>query len=628
MAVLARLLLGIGLAAASAVLAIWRPTPLAALDLRVFDALVRADTRVSAPAHTAVITIDEVSMARFGQWPWPRDIMATLVERLHQNGATAVALDVLFAETERHTGDGDARLAQALARHPSVVGHTIVFDPNATAEGCVLHPLALVERQRGAWPPSDGVLHGSGAICTLPALSRAAGASGFINVAADPDGLLRRVPLLLRLGNDIYPGLALAAARRATGSGPVVLDARADGSITLTIGTRSVVLDARGRLLVHRSGPWPHISAVDVIEGRVPSSAVEGRVAFVGATAAGLRDLTATARDTAVPGVEIHAALAETLLGAAGYAPPEWAALAEVAAAVIVSLLLAIIATRRGLLAATIAAALLGWLLWWSAGALLRTGTVVSPTWALAAAVITLAGEGIARLDRERRRADRERRHRENAQRLIVQALTTLTETRDVATGLHARRTQEYTRLLATALARRAPFRRELSDDRVVLLATLAPLHDIGKVGVADAVLRKPGLLTPEEQAEMRRHPDLGYDSLLRAEELAGVHDDEVMALAKEIVRTHHERWDGSGYPRGLRASDIPLSGRIVAVVDTYDAMVSGRTYQDALPHEEAVALITQRRGTHFDPEIVDAFLDVADTFRTVEPHTGAPPNA
>jgi putative two-component system response regulator len=177
--------------------------------------------------------------------------------------------------------------------------------------------------------------------------------------------------------------------------------------------------------------------------------------------------------------------------------------------------------------------------------------------------------------------------------------------------------------MLAAALARHPAYRRELTPDRVALIATLAPLHDIGKVGIPDAVLRKPGSLTPEEYAEIQRHPRLGHDSLLKAEALAGVHDDEVIALAKEIVYTHHERWDGAGYPRGLRGTEIPLSGRLVALVDTYDALVSDRAYQEAVTHEHAVQAIRGGSGRHFDPDIVEAFLSIEDRIRAVASSTG-----
>jgi putative two-component system response regulator len=173
-------------------------------------------------------------------------------------------------------------------------------------------------------------------------------------------------------------------------------------------------------------------------------------------------------------------------------------------------------------------------------------------------------------------------------------------------------------RFLAGELARQPEYEKWLTQERIELLSSLAPLHDIGKVGVADRILSKPGALTDAELAEIRKHPVLGRDVIDRAQaEMGGTHDvDGVLELAKEIVYTHHEKWDGTGYPQGLRGEKIPVSGRLMAVVDVYDATVTARRYHSAMSHDHAVKVITQGRGTHFDPAIVDAFLAIASQFR------------
>lgn len=604
-------------------LSIVRPGPLPAADWLLYDALLRTDGRATAQGRTAIVAIDESSLARVGQWPWSREVLARLVVRLREMGASAIAFDALFAEPGRAEAAGDTQLAAALAEAPAVLGHGFVFDGAPSPAPCVLHPVQLVERQRGEEPPRAGLFEATRGICALPALGSAAPASGFINVTPDPDGLLRRVPLLVRYEGAVYPSLPLAAVRLALGGGPVVLDARADGSLALTVGRRSVGLDARGRMLVRPPSMLSHelIPAIDILEQRASAGRVRGRVVFVGATALGLRDSVSTATARGVPGVLVHAVAAETLLGAPAVERSELAPLAEVGAALAFALVVSLGAARYGLLTAALLLALTAGATWLGVQVLLaRTGAYVSPLWGWMAGATALLVHGTISLWSERRRANLERRRRADAQRLIVQALTTLTETRDVETGRHARRTQELTRLLATVLARRPPYRTTLDPHRIALISTLAPLHDIGKVGVSDAVLRKPGVLTADERDEMRRHPGLGYDSLLKAEALAGVHDDEVLAVAKDIVYTHHERWDGSGYPRGVRGAAIPVSGRLVALVDTYDAMVSPRTYSAGMSHDAAVAAIARERGRHFDPDIVDAFLDVHEQFRAVAP--------
>jgi putative two-component system response regulator len=194
----------------------------------------------------------------------------------------------------------------------------------------------------------------------------------------------------------------------------------------------------------------------------------------------------------------------------------------------------------------------------------------------------------------------------------MIEALLSLTETRDTETGKHSRRTSQYARLLATELAKHEAYRDYLTSDRIHLLASLAPLHDIGKVGVPDAVLNKPGALTPEELAEMRRHPVYGREVILRAEKEAGIKDDAILAMAKEIVYTHHEKWDGTGYPQGLKGPDIPVPGRVMALVDVYDACTTRSLYRAPMSHDQVIQFILQGKGSHFDPAVVEAFLEIA----------------
>ncbi|KJS77797.1 HD-GYP domain-containing protein, partial [Desulfosporosinus sp. BICA1-9] len=146
-----------------------------------------------------------------------------------------------------------------------------------------------------------------------------------------------------------------------------------------------------------------------------------------------------------------------------------------------------------------------------------------------------------------------------------------------------------------------------LTNDYIELLYQSAPLHDIGKVGVRDSILLKPGRLTEEEFEEMKKHTIYGGESLMVGIKELG--EDSFLTLAKEIALTHHERWDGTGYPRGLSQTEIPISGRLMALSDVYDALISKRVYKNALPHDEARNIILEGRGTHFDPDIVDAFI-------------------
>lgn len=199
-------------------------------------------------------------------------------------------------------------------------------------------------------------------------------------------------------------------------------------------------------------------------------------------------------------------------------------------------------------------------------------------------------------------------------QDVTILAMASLAETRDNETGNHIRRTQHYVKALAEALRQQPKFAAELDDYTITMLFKSAPLHDIGKVGIPDRILLKPGRYEPEEFAIMQRHPTLGLLAIEHAEQSLCMSVD-FLNMAKEIAYGHHEKWDGSGYPQGLAGEAIPLSARLMALADVYDALISRRVYKEGMPHQQAAEIIAQGRGSHFDPDMVDAFFQIEQTF-------------
>jgi len=200
-------------------------------------------------------------------------------------------------------------------------------------------------------------------------------------------------------------------------------------------------------------------------------------------------------------------------------------------------------------------------------------------------------------------------------QDVTIQAMASLAETRDNETGNHICRTQHYVRVLAKRLADHPRFASYLQQNNMIeTLFKSAPLHDIGKVGIPDSILLKPGKLTYEEFEVMKTHASLGHDSIARAERLLG-HAADFLVCAKEISLSHHEKWDGSGYPQGLSGDAIPVSARLMALADVYDAMICRRVYKPGIPHEVVRDTIIEGRMRHFDPDVVDAFLAEEDKF-------------
>jgi putative two-component system response regulator len=193
-------------------------------------------------------------------------------------------------------------------------------------------------------------------------------------------------------------------------------------------------------------------------------------------------------------------------------------------------------------------------------------------------------------------------------QDVTILTMASLAETRDNDTGNHILRTQWYVKLLADHLRHHPRFEAELTPAYIDVLFKSAPLHDIGKVGIPDRILLKPGRFGPDEWEVMKTHCALGRNAILHAEQRLGV-DVPFLSCAKEIAYSHQEKWDGSGYPEGLAGDAIPLSARLMAVADVYDALISRRVYKEAMPHAQAVALMREGRGSHFDPDILDAFV-------------------
>lgn len=202
-------------------------------------------------------------------------------------------------------------------------------------------------------------------------------------------------------------------------------------------------------------------------------------------------------------------------------------------------------------------------------------------------------------------------------QDVTIRIMTSLAESRDNETGNHIRRTQNYVKNLALGLRASGKHEDLLSSDYIDILYKSAPLHDIGKVGIPDRILLKPGPLDAHEWSIMKTHATLGRDSIERAERDMGL-TVEFLTVAKDIAFCHHEKWDGSGYPQGLIGEKIPLSARLMAVADVYDALISRRVYKDPMSHEAAVSIIAKARASHFDPDVVDIFIESESAFKLI----------
>lgn len=534
----------------------------------------RFGLRDSAPRDDlVVVAIDDATIGELGVWPFSRRRHARVVRRLAAAGAELIVYDVQFTEPSP-----DPRADRAL------------YDALGDAGGAILATSIADSKGR------TNVLGGDR---RLRAIRSVAASSALPD---DSAGVIRRYEFTagpLRT-------LATVAEQRLTGGRLTRADFDADGLAWI---------DFRGG-----PGSIPTLSFADVHSGRVDPALLRDRIVVVGASAPTLQDLhpTSTSPRTQMAGAEIQAyAIATALEGNPVRSAPGWLVWVLIAG---VSCGVGLVHRRRGAITALLSTVVLGPLLAVGAYALFAWEgllvPVVAPLLALVLAGFGSTVVGAVTEARERRRVARYSRELEAevgrrtraleiAQMEAVVRLARAAESRDETTGEHLERMSSLAHRLALAMG--------YSAAEAATLRHAALLHDVGKISLPDAILRKPGRLTAAERTVMQRH------TLDGAALLSGS-ASPLLQMAERIARTHHERWDGGGYPAGLAGEAIPLEGRICAICDVFDALMSRRPYKEAWPLADALALIERESGGHFDPAVVSAFLPLVQGVRDEAP--------
>lgn len=614
--------------------------PLAPLDHQALDAFVRAAAPDAPDNRVVVVDIDEISLSAVGQWPWPRYRVAALIEKIAAHHPAAIGLDVLFSEPDRASlvniqetfkrdfgvdvavsgvpdglRDNDGYLGFVIGRHDVVASNYFYFDHFNKAAAQPRSGIAIDgDAASLALPGATGVLVNTEVI---DAQTRR---TGFINNQLDDDGILRRVPLLIRHDGAVYPNLTLATVMKAAGADRVTIGADDHGPI-LAFGTHRIPIDDGGyAILRFAGGPQQYraLSAVDVLNDRFDAADVAGKIVYIGSSAVGLNDVHNTAVAPHFPGLKIHAVASANLLDDRFVRVPRWSAAANAIACVIVGIAVAALFAFaweiHWVVLGTLCAVGLAVLA--SLFAFMRADLFVGPAAPLVTAVVLFVELSVARFAIEKRRASLWLRQLQNARQVTIESMASVAETRDPETGAHIKRTQHYVKAIAEELRRSGLHTGTLTDEYIDLLFLSAPLHDIGKVGVPDHILLKPGRLTPDEFEIMKQHAEFGRKIILSSSK--NIEGNNFLALAGEIAASHHEKWDGSGYPLGLAGEAIPLSGRIMATADVYDALISRRCYKEPFSHEHAVSLMREANGKIFDPAVLAAFFRIEDQIRAI----------
>jgi CHASE2 domain-containing sensor protein len=492
-------------------------------------------------------------------WPFKRSRHAEVIDQLRRAGAKTIVYDVQF--TEPTENKEDLALFDAVARKPGTVLAATEVDENGDTK----------------------VLGGAENTDAAKALV------GMANLPTDTGGVIRKY--YEKVGD--LPSLAVQAVRSATGKVPT------------RFHDDEAWIDYQG---VPES--FPTLSFIDVEKGRFDPADVRGKIVVVGASAPSLQDRHATPMShELMAGPEVRANAIWTALNDNPLAPaPLWLGIVIV---LLGGLMPAVFAARARLVLAVAAslalAAIYALIVYfaWGAGLILP---LTAPLTALAVATITAIVASYALANWERARVAQlnevlEERVRERTAELrstqldVVHRLGQAAEARDGETGLHIQRIGHLSRALGMAHG--------MSVSEADLLQQASAMHDVGKIGIPDRILLKPGRLEQSERTLMQTHTTIGAGILSGS-------TSPLLQMAEEIALTHHERFDGSGYPNGLRGEEIPLPGRICAIVDVFDALMSARTYKDAWTLDAALDELRDGRGTHFDPDLLDEFIELA----------------
>lgn len=604
------------------------------LDYFFYDRLAKTFPLPPPASHRiAIVDIDDISLASAGQWPWPRYRIARLLAELSAARPRAMAMDILFPEPDRLSlkkvadqfkqdfnislpldgvpaslMDNDGFFGHILNQTRTVGARYFYFDHLTKNEVCKGFNYTIPTHDSLSRIPTA-----QGALCNTPPLETRLSGAGFINNQYDADGLLRKTPMLIRHHHTLFPHLALSLlmaeqgiTRLETGEdrfGPVIQA----GEITIPVTSQG---------LAHMrfsggAGQFPYISAVDILSGNFDRALIRDNTILIGSSAVGLRDIHPTVLDPHFPGIEVSAVLLDNMYRQGFIRIPEQAPSAAGFAVLLVGITMALVfyyrPTPRALVLGTVAWCLI--LVLTAALLFTRFSIFLSPALPLLMAGFFFALLTFVRFAAEKQAAYNWFRKLSAAQQLTMQIMVDMVETRDPETGEHIVRTQHYARAVAEQLRRTGYFTDILTDPYIHTLFLSVPLHDIGKVGIPDHILLKPARLTDSEFRHMKLHATHGKAILHQAAKK--IQGSNYLAMGEDIAATHHEKWDGTGYPRGLAGEEIPLSGRIMAIADVYDALISRRCYKPPFSHEKAMGIILEEKGKLFDPTIVEAFVAI-----------------
>ncbi len=602
------------------------------LDYQIYD-LIKPKLNLDRSNSVVVVEIDEKSLEVFGQWPWSRILVAKLAQEILLSKPAAFGMDVIFSEKDRtslseiknfykdslnldlNTSkipapllDNDKILASSLEAGNSVLA---VFASNIPRNKTCSKLTTI--KSNLIFENIDKI---DDLICSYEPLNALTKANGFINARAFSDGVLRYTNLFFYYKNSLIPSFSVAMLMQVDPNLTLLKDEKNRG-LKVKFLEKEVKLNDEAKALneIYPKNKFKTFSASDVLLERVDKSEFSGKFVLFGATALGLNDHFVSSGGRIRSGIFYHASLIENFLTNSLVSQPNFYKDLNFYLSVLVLILLAFVIVRYGYLPSFFVFVLLTVIAFVSAEIKLKSGVYISIGYIIIPVFIiflffTLSMGFYSFWEKRSFLKELEEAHSS-----AIDSMITVVEGKDRETGGHILRTREYVRVLAEYLRKKGIY--NFSPTFIKVLCQAVPLHDIGKVAIPDNILNKNGSLDEKEWEIMKKHVIYGKEIIQKAE-MRSSGKNLFLNAAINIAYTHHEKWDGSGYPQGLKEDEIPIEGRLMAIADVYDALISKRVYKEKFNYEKAENMIINESGTHFDPTLIKAFIDLKSEFRKI----------
>ena len=580
-------------------------------------------------SNCVIVDIDERSINTLGQWPWSRIILANLIEKINTAYPAAIGINILFPDKDRTSPDSFKQfyrdffhLDTKIINIPKTLEDNDKIFANAIKKtdavlSVYMHEKAFLYKNnqeiyysKHDFSPIKTSLKARSVLYNYPILQKSTDNFGFVNASSDKDGIFRRMPLFIQYQDHLFPSFALAILLTLDNAKPISAN-------SFSILGHIVKMDKKSNVLLNPKTLFvPKIPAVDILSDKADLKKLKGKIVLISSSASGLNRSFLTSNHNNISAANIHAKLIDNILNDTLLFQPQIYKDINTFIALVLSLLMLIFLYKQWyirllfLFFSTIMISTI-WLfsiylkgIYPSIGYLWTPFTIYFFTLTLFFALIN---------HKDRRRFYREL---DQAHSAALEGITFVAAMRDDETGTHLIRTKKYIRLLAEYLYQEKLYRKYLNPKYINLLYEAAPLHDIGKVGIPDNILKKRGKFTPQEYEIMKEHTILGKEMIERA--MKSYNKNDFLQIACSIAYHHHERWDGKGYPQGLKGDEIPIEGQLMALADVYDALISKRIYKEAFSYEQAEAMIIENRAKAFNPVLVDAFIALREEFREI----------